>query len=181
MELFLKVWDQALLNLEEYLSVYVRKTWIREMKPFKREENDYIFSVEFEMQKRMIDDRFLDQIKAAMEEAHEEITGVRNGHINPVIILDIQTNDLKEDKKEEEKKETKEKHTSVIPLDPKYTFDTYVVGECNSFAARAARKIAENPGKIYNPLFLYGGPSLGKSHLLHAIGNHILEENSACW
>ena len=129
MELFLKVWDQALLNLEEYLSVYVRKTWIREMKPFKREENDYIFSVEFEMQKRMIDDRFLDQIKAAMEEAHEEITGVRNGHINPVIILDIQTNDLKEDKKEEEKQETKEKHTSVIPLDPKYTFDTYVVGE----------------------------------------------------
>lgn len=55
----------------------------------------------------------------------------------------------------------------------KYTFDNYVVGESNKFAHAAAVAIAENPGKVYNPLFLYGKSGLGKTHLMHAIGNHI--------
>ena len=62
-------------------------------------------------------------------------------------------------------------------LNAKYTFDTFVVGGNNKFARQASLAVAESPGEAYNPLYIYGGPGLGKTHLLHSIGNFIINEN----
>ncbi len=66
---------------------------------------------------------------------------------------------------------------AVSTIDSKYTFENFVVGNSNQFCHAAAMQVAENPGKSYNPLFIYSGVGLGKTHLLHAIGNAVLQKN----
>ena len=66
--------------------------------------------------------------------------------------------------------------TQEYAFNPKNTFETFVVGNNNNFAYAAAMAVAQSPGKSYNPLFLYGGVGLGKTHLLHAIGQHVVQQ-----
>jgi chromosomal replication initiator protein len=68
---------------------------------------------------------------------------------------------------------------SASALNPKFTFDTFVVGACNQFAHAAARSVATNPSRSYNPLFIYGGVGMGKTHLMHAIGRALIDNHAS--
>ncbi len=176
MELAEEKWDEILENVHrEYeISDIAFKAWLKPLSVFHIEGNTIqILVPNGQMAIEYIQRKYTIQLKVAIAEA----TGVEYEleFLTPEEAKENKLRRANQRKAPEEQVDPKVKLAlEEAGLNPKYTFDTFVVGENNRFAYAAAVAIAEAPGKVYNPFFIYGGSGLGKTHLMHSIAHHII-------
>ena len=174
------LWEQALNIIKGEISEISFNTWIKSCTPISMSDNTLKLSVPNEFTKGILDTRYKDLLIQALK-----IVTSRRFKIEFYLESDLEEEKENEERQKEEKKEnTNEVDGSIVvsdemsaTLNPKYTFQSFVIGNSNRFAHAASLAVAESPAKAYNPLFIYGGVGLGKTHLMHAIGHYILQEN----
>ncbi len=164
--------DELLAKIKEALKPELTQisyeTWITPLGIEKIEGNNIVFTCNSDFHKDFIENKYRDLIFNTLRFITNKdwtfsVLELSKEDVESKIIVD----DSQENSPEAE--------FSKSALNPKYTFETFVVGNNNRFAHAAALAVGNEPGKSYNPLFLYGGVGLGKTHLMHAIGNRILE------
>ena len=171
MDHILEKWDEILntVKTEHDISAISFDTWIKPLEVYGIEGNTlYILVPSVQMTLNYISKKYYLPLKVAIA----EITGIE---YEIQFILPEQASTLKTTTKE--KKKVSSQAAEKSNLNPNYTFETFVVGSNNRFAHSASLAVAESPGESYNPLYIYGGPGLGKTHLMHSIGHFILEGN----
>ncbi len=182
------VWDSILNSVQQQLNNQIFDTWFRPIE-FKDcdEEKKILHLKATEFHRDWIDKNYLPLISDTMSDLHME---------NYRLSWTIEKQEFEETKPDQEKTalehqgarvntpQSSAPATKFVDLEPiedtlnaKYTFDRFVVGSCNQFAHAAAEAIVESPGNAYNPMFIYGGVGLGKTHLMHATGQAIRERN----
>ena len=173
-------WSKVLEELKNKLTSLSFRTWFEETELYKLHNGKAYILVPLPMHKTHLKTHYYDLV-------HSIIYEITNTDYDLIFMLkdEIENDDnlLFNDGEntneivihKENKEESREKHQSN--LNPNYTFDNFIVGNSNKFAQAAALSVAENPGRIYNPLFLYGNSGVGKTHLMQAIGNYV-ENNS---
>ena len=158
-----EIWDKAKALLREELADVSYKTWIDQpLKPVYATDDKLALEVISEFTEKTVRARYMLMITEAV--------GQVVGHEMTIELMSVG------DRIAWQEKQKKDEQTSlqgVNTFNPKSTFDTFVVGSSNRFAHAASLAVAEAPGVAYNPLFLYGGVGLGKTHLMHAIGHFI--------
>lgn len=169
MNLIEEKWEEILYRVQvEHEMTYVSfDTWLKPLKVYSYENNVLSILVPQQMHLNYINKKYLLPLKVAVA----EVTGI-NCEIEFILPDDAA-------KKEAQSAENQKMNVNVekANLNPRYTFSTFVVGKNNNFAHAASLAVAESPGEIYNPLFIYGGVGLGKTHLMHSIAHFILEKN----
>ncbi len=152
------VWEKSLALLKGEMTDISYSSWIRTLEPLCIKNDALILLTQNEISKKTLLSLYSSSISAAV--------GRASGTNLTALIIDPS-------EKEEYMPFIEPDDGSDFPLNPKYTFDSFVIGGSNNFAHAAAKAVADNPASAYNPLFIYGGVGLGKTHLMNAIGNQI--------
>lgn len=167
------LWEKTLNIMKGELTEVSFNTWIKSAVPLSLSNDILKLGVPNNFTKEILETRYKDLLINALK-----IVSSKKYNIDFTIASE-ESIDLEEQKA---KKDTKPVVTvsdeMSATLNPKYTFDSFVIGNSNRFAHAASLAVAESPAKAYNPLFIYGGVGLGKTHLMHAIGHYILQNNS---
>lgn len=175
-----EVWKHAQSYiLSEINSEVVYNTYLKDAFPVSCEEAEFTIGVALPTRKKMIEIRYKKIIESAISRITAEPVTLK------VIISDrknsaqAEINPLKEPDSQKNEEEEKEDSINLNPanLNPRYTFENFVVGNSNSYAFAAAENVVNFPAQNNNPLFLYGKSGLGKTHLMQAIGNEVLKRN----
>ena len=168
------LWNKILERAQFDLSSLIYNSWFAETKLFKFEDGLATIIVPYAYCILRLEETYKDYIKSLFNDEVGE---------SPELKFVLEEDVVEEPKeiKIEQKEEVKEEKDNTLfktNLNEEYTFDSFVVGNCNKLAYTAAKAVADNPGELYNPLFIYGNSGLGKTHLMHAIGNHIVEHTN---
>jgi len=167
------LWQAALAEMEKKISKPSFETWLKSTKAHTLQGDLLVITAPNEFARDWLEERYSQHISEVLYEITGEELTVK------FIIPQNQKDEDIELPAPPKKVKKDDEHTDFPQsvLIPKYTFDTFVIGSGNRFAHAASLAVAEAPAKAYNPLFIYGGVGLGKTHLMHAIGHYVLEHN----
>jgi len=164
-----QIWQAALGELQLQMTRPTFDTWLKNTRAISYEDGTLIIGVHNAYAKDWLDNRLMSIIKRTL-------VGIVGRTVEVRFILDVKT--LGEDdslpllqSSVPQPEATTNKDPASMMLNPRYTFSTFIVGPSNRLPHAAALAVAENPARAYNPLFLYGGVGLGKTHLMHALGH----------
>ncbi|MDD3223101.1 MAG: chromosomal replication initiator protein DnaA [Clostridium sp.] len=164
------IWDKTLNIIKGELTEVSFKTWLKSISPLSIDKDYIKLGVPNQFTKEILESRYKDLISNALQI-------VTTKHYTVLFnILSEETVELDDAKNDSSISSSNNEEMNTM-LNPKYKFDSFVVGNSNRFAHAACLAVAEAPAKAYNPLFIYGGVGLGKTHLMHAIGHYILDNN----